>query len=195
MLRLCTALRAATAMRQPLLFRIDFSAKHAPGRLYFADRAVKSTSQEPNFVCLDTAMACQSSDSNAAVVVRSHAPAGQAPFQTGCMRFQGGSAVFVFRRNHLVFQGIGDAAVQTHEVSLRHNDTFALLSGLHPQENIAAWVRAMEKAIAEGDVEYVAEEMLLQLRCASEGCTSVVARVSKFSTGLPVPPHRSHSFS
>lgn len=193
MLRLCVALRAASAATQPHLFHIDFAAKHLPGRLYFADRAVKSTSQTPNFVCLDNAMACQSPGANAAVVVRSSALKGHGLLQTGCMRVHGGGAAFVFRRNRLLFQGIGDAAVQTHELSLRHNDIFALVSGMHRRENVDAWVRAVEKAIAEGDVEYVAEEMLLQLRCATEGCTSVVARVSKFSTGLPEPPYCSQA--
>ncbi|KPA81385.1 hypothetical protein ABB37_03764 [Leptomonas pyrrhocoris] len=188
MLRLCAALRAASALRQPHLFHIDFSAKHMPGRLYFADRAAKSTSQEPNFVCLDNAMACQSADSNAAVLIRSGAPKDDELLQTGCMRFQGGGAAFVFRHHRLLFQGIGDAAVQTHEVSLHHDDIFALVSGMHRQEDIDAWVRAVETATVEGDVEYVAEEMLLQMRCVTEGCTSVVARVSKFSTGLPEPP-------
>ncbi|KPI85672.1 hypothetical protein ABL78_5252 [Leptomonas seymouri] len=184
----CAALRTASVLAQPHLFHIDFSAKHMPDHLYFADRAVKSTSQEPNFVCLDNAMACKSVGSNAAVVVRSCAPKGQRLFQTGCMRFQGGCAAYVFRCNRLLFQGIGDATVQTHEVSLRHNDIFALVSGMHPQENTEAWVHAVEAALVEGDVEYVAEEMLLQLRCATGGCTSVVARVSKFSAGLPEPP-------
>jgi hypothetical protein len=193
MFRLCVALRSASAVVKPHLFHIDLSARHLPGRLYFADRAVKSTSSDPNFVCLDNAMACQSPDSNAAVVVRSSTQKDSGILQSGCMRFQGGGAAFVFRRNRLLFQGIGDAAVQTHELSLRHNDIFALVSGMHPRENIDAWVRAVEEALAEGDVEYVAEEMLLQLQCATEGCTSVVARVSKFSTGLPEPPYYSHA--
>ncbi|XQJ31847.1 hypothetical protein NXY56_007972 [Leishmania guyanensis] len=192
MLRFCLALRAASVQRKPHLFRIDLTSKHTPGRLYLADRAVKSTAADPCFVCLDNAMACQTVDSNAAVVLRSCTTKDRELFQYGRMRFQGMSRALVFRHNHLVFQGIGDASVQTLEMSLHYNDIFALLGGIGVDENISEWVCAVEKAVAEGDVEYVAEEMLLQLRCTTEGCTSVVAKISKFSTGLPEPPSYSH---
>ncbi|AYU83744.1 hypothetical protein, conserved [Leishmania donovani] len=193
MLRLCLALRSASVQRKPHLFRIDLTSKHTPGHLYLADRAVKSTAADPCFVCLDNAMACQTVDSNAAVVLRSCMTKGRELFQYGRMRFQGMSAALVFRHNHLVFQGIGDASVQALEMSLQHKDIFALLGGISQHENIPEWARAVEKAIAEGDVEYVAEEMLLQLRCSTEGCTSVVAKISKFSAGLPEPPSYSHA--
>ncbi|TPP42069.1 hypothetical protein CGC20_28055 [Leishmania donovani] len=169
MLRLCLALRSASVQRKPHLFRIDLTSKHTPGHLYLADRAVKSTAADPCFVCLDNAMACQTVDSNAAVVLRN------------CMTKGRNSS------------SIGDASVQALEMSLQHKDIFALLGGISQHENIPEWARAVEKAIAEGDVEYVAEEMLLQLRCPTEGCTSVVAKISKFSAGLPEPPSYSHA--
>ncbi|KAK7197305.1 hypothetical protein NESM_000677500 [Novymonas esmeraldas] len=193
MLRLCLAFRTASVQRKPHLFPIDVTLKHTPGRLYLADRAVKSTAADPCFVCVDNAMACQSAESNAAAVLRSCMTKDRELFQYGRVRFQGLSAALVFRHNQLVFQGVGDATVQTLETSLHHNDVFALLSGISPHENIPAWARAVEKAILDGDVEYVAEEMLLQLRCPTEGSTSVVAKISKFSTGLPEPPRISHA--
>ncbi|GET93463.1 hypothetical protein, conserved [Leishmania tarentolae] len=193
MLRLCLTLRSATVQRKPHLFPIDPTSKHTPGHLYLADRAVKSTATDPCFVCLDNALSCQTGDSNAAVVLRSYMTKGRELFQYGRMRFQGMSAALVFRHNHLVFQGIGDSSVQTLEMSLQHKDIFALLGGISLHENVPEWARAVEKVIGEGDVEYIAEEMLLQLRCASEGCTAVVAKISKFSAGLPEPPSYSHA--
>ncbi|KAG5490261.1 hypothetical protein JKF63_00381 [Porcisia hertigi] len=194
MLHFSLPLRCASVQRKPHLFPIDPTSKHVSGRLYFADRAVKSTAADPCFVCIDNAMTCQTTDSNAAVVLRSFMTKDRELFQYSRTRFQGMSAVLVFRRNHLVFQGIGDSSVQTFEMSLNHSDIFALLSGIHSHVDVPGWARAVEKALAEGDVEYVAEEMLLQLRGSTEeGCTSVVAKVSKFSTGLPVPPSSSHA--
>ncbi|KAG5464952.1 hypothetical protein GH5_00408 [Leishmania sp. Ghana 2012 LV757] len=193
MLRFYPALRSASVQRKPHLFHIDLKSKHTPGHLYFADRAVKSTAEEPCFVCLDNAMACQTADSNAAVVLRSCMTKDRALFEYGRVRFQGMNAALVFRHNRLIFQGVGDLSVQTLQMSLHYNDIFALLGGISPHENITEWARTVEKAVTEGDVEYVAEEMLLQLRCATEGCTSIVAKISKFSTGLPEPPSFSHS--
>lgn len=179
-------------MRKPHLFKIDLQSEHTPGHLYFADRAVKSTSAEPSFVCLDNALACQSSDSSVAVVLRNRKLDGAGFCQFACMRQHGLCAAFVFRHNQLILQGIGEQGLLTNELSLRHNDVFAIICGVRPQENVLDIEAAVKQSVRDGDLEYAAEEMLLRLRHSTEESTSIIARVSKFSIGLPKPPACSH---
>lgn len=177
------------------------------GQLHFADRAVKTTSQQPQFLCLYGLMATHSADGNALVsVVNDGSRATASASNTGlgrsvsssalCARLQlqGNCALCVLRGPHLTFQCRGDQRAQTHEVALTSSDVVALVSGVDSDEALDRLFGRVAQALElqQGDLEYAAEELLLSLSLpASGGNTAVLGKVAAFPSSPTEPPQSS----
>lgn len=180
----------------PRLALEPYLSAPAAGALFFANRAVKSTCEHPQFVCLPNALVCQSPRSSAAIVLSAEGGEGCAGLPMRArVHLDGACAVGVYRNQRIALQCLGDGATQTHELQLRPNDLFVVLSGVSRDVDIAGLFRATADGLRTHgtDVEYVAEDLILSLpssatRC-SHGFTSVVAEVRTASTpGMPEPP-------
>lgn len=192
------------------LFQLEPAVpRAAPDALHSADRAVKTTSSDPHFLCHGSVLACQSPTANAAIMIAAMGSGGggsgsgngiaaASPASSRAdarLRLQGTWVLAVFRQRHLVLQCFGTREVQSRELSLRAGDVFSILCGAVAAEvELLRTQRAVEQLQRAGryreDLEYMAEEMLLALPFtgADNGATSVIGRVSLRASGLPEPP-------
>lgn len=193
LLQTSVIVRAAPAISKPLI-NLDRLSQHLPGTLCLADRAVKSCSLEPHFICSKHALACQTTDSNVGMLLRCSLVdrygngTGASPQLYAHTRLLGNALVSVHRGRHLIFQSQGGSKVQTHEFALRRHDIFSIICGATEEDGVFEALATIEKLLGYCDVEYLAEELLLNLKNDGQGCTSMVARVSESSAGLPQPP-------
>lgn len=188
------------------------------GKLHFADRAVKTTSQQPQFICLHQLIAAQSSSCSAVVAAldtiyspngsnstEHHGSAGGcgvavnnkwAPFPVR-VQLQGDCAVCVLRGPRAIFQCRGDATPQTHEITLMSSDVFALVSDVARDQALNRLFERMGMALQQQcDLEYAAEELLLSMTSSSlGGNTALLGEVGAFPKSPTEPPQFSQSIS
>nr|CCC95554.1 unnamed protein product [Trypanosoma congolense IL3000] len=168
--------------------------------LCFADRAVKMTHATLpgcSFVCTPALLACSCPGASAAVRL---SPAGVTRPPLVRMNLLGQCAISLFRSQELAFHCAGEEGrAQMHELALKQGDVIALLSGSDLERDWGSVQRTL-KSVAYADLEYMAEEMLLELgggaNCVEgnackgpSNSTCVMTVVQERPSGLlPQPP-------
>ncbi|KEG11671.1 hypothetical protein DQ04_02381060 [Trypanosoma grayi] len=139
------------------------SATKLGGGLLFADRAVKMTHANAlgcSFICTPAVLACRCPHASTAVRLATD-ETGVAPVAQ--VQLRGMCAVSLFRSQRLAFHCAGEAGIlQTHEIGLRCGDVLALLGGC---DLLRDWrsVDRILRSVAHEDLEYITEELLLEL--------------------------------
>ncbi|EAN79929.1 uncharacterized protein TEOVI_000184700 [Trypanosoma equiperdum] len=131
--------------------------------LYFADRAVKMTHAAHrgcSFVCTPALLACTCPGTSVAVRL-TPLSTGRPPLAR--MELLGQCAVSLFRAQRLAFHCAGEEGrAQMHELTLKRGDVIAVLGGCELDRDWGSVERTL-KSVAHADLEYMAEEMLLEL--------------------------------
>ncbi|KAH9598272.1 hypothetical protein LSM04_009297 [Trypanosoma melophagium] len=135
----------------------------AAGSLFFADRAVKvtrATIPGSSFVCTPALLACRCPDASAKVSLATYGNVGT---PVAKVQLRGMCAISLFRSQKLAFHCAGEPGrTQRHEFGLKNGDIIALLGG---SDLLKDW-RSVERtlsSVALEDLEYMAEELLLEL--------------------------------
>ncbi|KAG8345282.1 hypothetical protein ERJ75_001366400 [Trypanosoma vivax] len=162
--------------------------------LTFADRAVKVTRPRHSgcsFVCTPGLLACRFMDSSVAMRIKQQ---GFRRTPLANMQLRGHCSVSLFRTQRLAFHCSGDESrVQVHELNLKYGDIVVLLGGQDLQRDWVSVQRTLSR-VMHADLEYIAEEMLIELgaRSRNQGESNsicVMATVSEQPSGLvPEPP-------
>lgn len=146
--------------------------KNGVNSLFFADRAVKMTNVNiagSSFTCTPTVLTCK--HLSAAAAVRLVSDKADCVPMARVLVF-GNCSVSLLRSRRVVFHCTGDVnREQRHELALKRGDVLTVLSGC---DLLRDWtsVERTWLSVANEDLEYIAEEMLLELSTSARTTTA-----------------------